>query len=85
MCNGYSTYDPSMSFIGSLPLPSDTEVSQLQSISVILSGASKSRLTVPGSSLIAASPLIAVSLKSVQKQGNVAGPLGGGVETTKKM
>lgn len=75
MCNGYSTYNPSMSFIGSWPLPSNMEVSELRSISVILSGASKGLLTVPGSSLIAAPPLIAVSLRCVLKQGNAVGPL----------
>lgn len=76
MCNGYSTYNTTMSFIVSLPLPSDMRVSGLWSNSIALSDASKAHLTAPGSSLIAASPLIAVSPRCVQRQCNVAGLLG---------
>lgn len=64
MCYEVSTHNPEMSFIVSCS-PSDKEVSGLRSNSITLSGASKARLTVPGSSLIAASPLIAVSLRCV--------------------
>ena len=66
MCNGDSTYNPKRSFIVSRPLPSDMEVSGLRSNSKDLSGGSKGCLTVSGSSLIAASLLIAVSLRCVQ-------------------
>lgn len=75
MCNGDCIYNPAMSFLGSWPLTSNMEVSGLHSISVVLSGASKGWLTLPDSSLIAASPHIAVSLRCVQKQGNATGLL----------
>jgi len=68
MYNRGYTYNPAMSFMVSVPTPSDMEVSGLRSNSITLSGASKGWLTEPGSYLIAASPLIAVSLRCVQKQ-----------------
>lgn len=68
--------DPDMSFIVSYLSPSDTEVSRLRSISIALSGASKGWLTAPGWSLRATSPLIAVSLRCVLRQCNVAELLG---------
>lgn len=75
MCNMDSTYNPKMSFIVSC-CPSDMEVSRLWTNSITLSGGSKARLTVTGSSLIAASTLIAVSLRGVQRQCDVTGLLG---------
>lgn len=67
--------NPDASFIVS---PSDMEMSWLCTNSIALSGARKGRLTVPASSLIAASLLIAVSLRCVQCHCDVSGLLGRG-------